>query len=147
MFMEDAKEIKEPELTEVPDETPIAPSAEPSSRQLAELEVFLKHFEDIKFELSDIRDRFGDAGEIPIDPLKEMREELSEIKNGFAEMKSFMEEFKSKVIHNNANQPTGNQSGYYQVPAMSSMPTPVMPFYQTPNFQPIIPAMPNFNMR
>jgi hypothetical protein len=62
-------------------------------------------------------------------------------------MKSFMEEFKSKVIHNNANQPTGNQSGYYQVPAMSSMPTPVMPFYQTPNFQPIIPAMPNFNMR
>ena len=146
--MDPVEESKKTELANVPEETPSSQSVEPSSRQLAELEVFLKHFEDIKFELSEIRERFGDAGEIPVDPLKEMRKELSEIKNGFTEMKSFMEELKNKGIQNSVTSLTGNnQAGYYQAPAMSSMPTPVMPFYQTPNFQPIIPAIPNFNMR
>ena len=145
--METEEEKKE--NIDVPEEKLESSVMEPTNKQLAELEIFLKHFEDIKFELAEIRERFGDSGEAPADPLKEMKDELSEIKKGFSEMRSVIEELKNKGIQSGGNTqiPQQQNGGYYQAPAMPAITAPMMPFYQTPNFQPIIPAMPNFNMR
>lgn len=136
-------EEKQPETMPTATEMAIA-----TDRELAELEAYKRHTEALKIELAEIRERFGGVdGENAIDPLKDIKAEMAEMKSGFAEIKAMFEELKSGNTTANTNQqPVQNQSYYFQQPA-PTMPTPIMPFYQTPNFQPIIPAIPTFNQR
>jgi hypothetical protein len=120
-------------------------SAIMSDRELAELEAYKRHTEALKIELAEIRERFGENPDA-VDPLKDIRAEMAEMKSGFAEIRAMFEELKNNKGNNNpppvVNPPPPQQPYYFQPPT-----TPIMPFYQTPNFQPLIPAMPNFNNR
>ena len=141
--MPDVVEETSPETMVSAMETAIA-----TDRELAELDAYKRHTEALKIELSEIRERFGgDDGEKNIDPLKDIKAEMAEMKSGFAEIKAMFEELKSgSQAGNSTPPPTQNQSYYFQQTA-PPLPTPIMPFYQTPNFQPIIPALPTFNQR
>ena len=153
MEIEEKKEILEDESkteSQTPTETAVSATetAIATSRELAELDAYKRHTEALRIELSEIWQRFGDTdGENAIDPLKDIKAEMAEMKSGFAEIKAMFKELKSGNNSGNGNPPpVQNQSYYFQQPA-PTMPTPIMPFYQTPNFQPIIPAIPTFNQR
>lgn len=143
---EEIKENIEHEVVETEQEKiSEQPDSPPTKRELAELEVYARHMREIRAELEEIHAKFGIDGEELEDPLKEMREELAEIKNGFSKMRSFFNEIKNQQV----NHQQAVSQCYYPTQSVSPMPqpAPVMPFYQTPNFQPIIPAIPNFNIR
>ena len=138
-----------PEMTdtETPEnQIPAKQSAIASDRELAELEAYKRHTEALKIELAEIRERFGGEESNIIDPLKDIRAEMAEMKSGFAEIRSMFEELKNNKGNNNPPPVSNPPSYYYQQPSPQIAP-PIMPFYQTPNFQPLIPAMPNFNNR
>ena len=94
--------------------------------------------------MSEIRERFGENPDA-VDPLKDIRAEMADMKSGFAEIRAMFEELKNKG--NNNPPPVSNPPPYYYQQPSPAIAPPIMPFYQTPNFQPLIPAMPNFNNR
>ena len=134
-----------PEITdtEMPENQNTAKqSAIASDRELAELEAYKRHTEALKIELAEIRERYGDDGGSAVDPLKDIRAEMADMKSGFAEIKAMFEELKNNKSGVGNPPPASGQPQPYYFP---QQPTPLMPFYQTPSFPPIIPAIPTFN--
>lgn len=132
---------KEPQTAE-PEEMPSATTEEPkpeaTSRELAELDAYIRHSEALRIELAEIREKYGvESGEVQPDPLKEIRAEMEQMRNGFAEVKSMFAE-----LRQNGHPQQPQQYYYPQTPA-----TPIMPYYQTPNIMPIVPAVPTFNIK
>ena len=131
------------------DETPAvavesAPPAEPTSRELAELEAYNRHAEALRIELLEIREKYGvESGEIQPDPLKEIRAEMEQMRNGFAEVKSMFEELRNAGNASPQIQQQPQQAYFYP----QAQQPPIMPYYQTPNIMPIVPAVPTFNIK
>jgi DNA repair exonuclease SbcCD ATPase subunit len=143
--MENEKNLDLPEETaEVPEKAEQTPTA-PNCRELAELDAYIRHSEALRVELQEIREKYGvENGEIPPDPLKEIRAEMEQMRNGFAEIKSMFAELRNNT-QSNATQPIQQpQQAYYYQQAPQP---PLMPYYQTPNIMPIVPALPTFNLK
>ena len=144
--MENEKNLDLPEETaEVPEKAEQTP-ATPTCRELAELDAYIRHSEALRAELQEIREKYGvENGEIPPDPLKEIRAEMEQMRNGFAEIKSMFAELRNGQQGNNNPLPMPQQpqpAYYYQQPQ-----PPILPYYQTPNIMPIVPALPTFNLK
>jgi hypothetical protein len=143
--MENEKNLDLPEENpEVPETAEPTPTP-PTCRELAELEAYVRHSEALRVELQEIREKYGvENGETPPDPLKEIRAEMEQMRNGFAEIKSMFAELRSNT-QSNATQPIQQpQQAYYYQQAPQP---PLMPYYQTPNIMPIVPALPTFNLK
>lgn len=144
--MENEKNLNLPEETpEVPETAEPTPPT-PTCRELAELDAYVRHSEALRAELREIREKYGvENGEIPPDPLKEIRAEMEQMRNGFAEIKSMFAELRNGHQGNNNPPPMPQQpqpAYYYQQPQ-----PPILPYYQTPNIMPIVPALPTFNLK
>lgn len=98
--------------------------------ELMEIEIFRQHWRSLNAALADIRElRGADAPEV--DPVEFVKHEVSNMKKEFAELKD--------LILSLQKQPE-QQSPYPQMGRAIPQPVaPVMPYYQTPNFAPLVP--------
>lgn len=138
---------KEPQTAE-PEEMPSATTEEQkpeaTSRELAELDAYIRHSEALRIELAEIREKYGvESGEVQPDPLKEIRAEMEQMRNGFAEVKSMFEELRNAGNASPQIQQQPQQAYFYP----QAQQPPIMPYYQTPNIMPIVPAVPTFNIK
>ena len=119
-----------------------------------ENEAYRRHMEALNAELAEIRARFSVADD-PVDPVAALSGEVSGLKTGFSEMKALLEKIQEQ--RNEAAQSQIQQPSPYQqttwVPQMMQQPmmqqpmfgAPPPPYIQTPNYAPVMPAMPQFN--
>lgn len=153
MENEEKNDVMPEVIEEIPPENQFSATetAIATDRELAELDAYKRHTEALKIELAEIRERFGDDdGGSAVDPLKDIRAEMAEMKSGFAEIKAMFEELRNNNNNGSSNNPppaSGQPQPYYFQQPTPAMPPPIMPFYQTPSFPPIIPAIPTFNSR
>lgn len=143
--MENEKNLDLPaETPEVPETAEPTPPT-PTCRELAELDAYVRHSEALRAELQEIREKYGvENGEPPPDPLKEIRAEMEQMRNGFAEIKGLFAELRNNTQGNAPQQIPQQQQAYYYPQAPQP---PFMPYYQTPNIMPIVPALPTFNIK
>ena len=100
---------------------------------IMELEVFRQHWRSLNTALAEIRElRGADAPEI--DPVEFVKHEVGSLKNQFAELKEML-----VAIQQNQQQiqPQQPQPQYQRFQPVQSV--PILPYYQTPNFAPIVP--------
>ena len=100
---------------------------------IMELEVFRQHWRSLNSALAEIRElRGADAPEV--DPVEFVRHEVGNLKNQFAELKEML-----VAIQQNQQQaqPPPSQPQYQRFQPVQSV--PILPYYQTPNFAPIVP--------
>jgi hypothetical protein len=100
---------------------------------IMELEVFRQHWRSLNAALSEIRElRGADAPEI--DPVEFVKHEVGSLKNQFAELKEML-----VAIQQNQQQiqPQQPQPQYQRFQPVQSV--PILPYYSTPNFAPIVP--------
>lgn len=101
-----------------------------------EIEIFRQHWRSLNAALSEIRElRGADAPEI--DPVEFVKHEVGSLKNQFSELKEML-----VAIQQNQNQPQVQQQPqqkqqYQRFQPMQSV--PILPYYSTPNFAPIVP--------
>jgi hypothetical protein len=101
---------------------------------IMELEVFRQHWRSLNAALSEIRElRGADAPEI--DPVEFVKHEVGNLKNQFAELKEML-----VAIQQNQQQiqPQQPQQQYQRFQPMQTT-VPILPYYSTPNFAPIVP--------
>ncbi len=126
-----------------------------------ENEAYQKHFLALQQEIEEIRKKFPDSSEEEIndDPVKRLSGEVTELKNGFGELKELIQKSQEKSIQQmNQNQPfqpfqhpiqqVFPQPNPYYPPMFQTstiMPAPPLPFIHTPSFAPanIVPPVLN----
>lgn len=99
-----------------------------------EIEIFRQHWRSLNNALAEIRElRGADAPEV--DPVEFVRHEVGNLKNQFAELKEML-----VAIQQNQNQPQVQQQPQQQYQRFQPMQSvPILPYYSTPNFAPIVP--------
>ena len=96
---------------------------------LMELEVYRKAWEEINSALADIFAMRGKKS-ADVDPMQYVRSEVANLKKNFAELKDAIVNMQKPMENAQAQQPAGFRA---------IQPTiPLMPYYQTPSFAPII---------
>lgn len=126
-----------------------------------ENEAYQKHFLALQQEIEEIRKKFPDASEAhgDEDPVKRLSGEVTELKNGFGELKELIQKSQEKSAQQiNQNQPfqpyqqpiqqVFPQPNPYYPPMFQTstiMPAPPLPFIHTPSFAPanIVPPVLN----
>ena len=126
-----------------------------------ENEAYQKHFLALQQEIEDIRKKFPDTSETSgdEDPVKRLSGEVTELKNGFGELKELLRKSQEKSTQQmNQNQPfqpyqqpiqqVFPQPNPYYPPMFQTstiMPAPPLPFIHTPSFAPanIVPPVLN----
>lgn len=126
-----------------------------------ENEAYQKHFLALQQEIEEIRKKFPDTSETSgdEDPVKRLSGEVTELKNGFGELKELIQKSQEKSAQQiNQNQPfqpyqqpiqqVFPQSNPYYPPMFQTstiMPAPPLPFIHTPSFAPanIVPPVLN----
>ena len=131
-------------------ETEIAESVSTENRDklTAQLEAYKRHFAALQTELAEIEQQFGTDSDSASDPLKELTGEVSAFKGELSELRRMLEDLRNApataaqapVLPMPQQQP--QQQFYYQPPMVAPAP---LPYIQTPNFAPLMPAMPTFN--
>lgn len=99
-----------------------------------EIEVFRQHWRSLNAALSEIRELRGtDAPEI--DPVEFVKHEVGNLKSQFSELKEML-----VAIQQNQQQQVQQPPSQQQFQRFQPMQTvPILPYYQTPNFAPIVP--------
>ena len=126
-----------------------------------ENEAYQKHFLALQQEIEEIRKKFPDTSETSgdEDPVKRLSGEVTELKNGFGELKELLQKSQEKSTQQvNQNQPFQpyqqpiqqifpQPNPYYPPMFQTStiMPAPPLPFIHTPSFAPanIVPPVLN----
>ena len=119
--------MNENEIIENVPEPPKAKSTDDSrDLELMEIEVYRQYWNSLNIALAEIKALRGN--DVPeIDPVEYVKHEVSNLKNQFSELK--------ELISGLQNQQAQQAPQRYQaVPA----PMPVLPYYQTPNYAPIM---------
>lgn len=124
-------------------------SAENRDKLTAQLEAYKRHFAALQTELAEIEHQFGADSESASDPLKELTGEVSAFKGELSELRRMLEDLRNAPATAAAQAPVlpmpqqqPQQQFYYQPPMVAPAP---LPYIQTPNFAPLMPAMPTFN--
>lgn len=125
---------------EAPPEIEQTAPVESRDKALAQLDAYKRCFVALQAELAEIEQQFGADPAPADDPLKELTGEVSGFKGELAELRKMLEDLRQPQQQYQAPQP---QPYYVQQPQMVA-PAP-LPYLQTPNYTPIMPAMPNFN--
>lgn len=99
---------------------------------LMELEIYRKMWSEINTALADIR-ALRSSEPIENDPVQVMRNEMSALKKDFAELREAI----AKMTRPSEVQPQNQQPVMQQFPSLQ--PTiPLMPYFSTPSYQPMI---------
>lgn len=99
---------------------------------LMELEIYRKMWSEINTALADIR-ALRSSEPIESDPVQLMRNEMSALKKDFAELREAI----AKMTRPSEVQPQNQQQVMQQFPSLQ--PTiPLMPYFSTPSYQPMI---------
>ena len=100
---------------------------------LMEIEIFRQHWRSLNAALAEIKElRGADAPEI--DPVEFVKHEVSNLKNEFAELKQMI----AQIQHPAQQTQQQNQQAYQRFQPVQQ-PVPVLPYYSTPNYAPIVP--------
>lgn len=100
---------------------------------IMELEIFRQHWRSLNTALAEIRElRGADAPEV--DPVEFVKHEVGSLKNQFAELKEMLVAIQQ---NQQQQQPPPSQPQYQRFQPVQSV--PILPYYQTPNFAPIVP--------
>lgn len=117
-------------------------------KSLAQLDAYVRCFAALQVELAEIEQRFGADSAAVDDPLKALTGEVSGCKAEMAELRKMLEDLRNAPAVQAQGQPMPQQQQpqqfYYQPQPQMVTPAP-LPYIQTPNFTPLMPAMPNFN--
>ena len=98
-----------------------------------EIEIFRQHWRSLNTALAEIRElRGSDAPEV--DPVEFVRHEVGNLKNQFAELKEML-----AAIQQNQHQQQQLPPQQYQRFQPVQTTVPILPYYSTPNFAPIVP--------
>lgn len=98
---------------------------------LMEIEIFRQHWRSLNAALAEIRDlRGADAPEV--DPVEFVKHEVATLKNQFSELKEMIAGLQTQQA------PPPQQQ---QMPRFQQMQpaVPILPYYSTPNFAPMMP--------
>ena len=99
---------------------------------LMELEIYRKMWSEINSALADIR-ALRSSEPIENDPVQLIRNEMSALKKDFAELREAI----AKMTRPSEVQPQNQQQVMQQFPSLQ--PTiPLMPYFSTPSYQPMI---------
>lgn len=124
------------------------PLSENRDKSLAQLDAYVRCFAALQVELAKIEQRFGADPVTADDPLKALTGEVSGCKAEMAELRKMLEDLRNAPAVQAQGQPMPQQQQpqqfYYQPQPQMVTPAP-LPYIQTPNFTPLMPAMPNFN--
>ena len=102
---------------------------------LMEMEIFRQHWRSLNAALAEIRDlRGADAPEV--DPVEFVKHEVGNLKNQFSELKEMLVAIQQNQQHVRQQQQPPQQQ-YQRFQPMQSV--PILPYYSTPNFAPIVP--------
>ena len=100
-----------------------------------EMEIFRQHWRSLNAALAEIRElRGADAPEV--DPVEFVKHEVSTLRNQFAELKQMISQIQQPVPH--AQQQQQSQQAFQRYQPVQQ-PVPILPYYPTPNFAPIVP--------
>lgn len=127
------------------------PLSENRDKSLAQLDAYVRCFAALQVELAEIEQRFGADPVTADDPLKTLTGEVSGFKAEMAEMRKMLEDLRNApAVQAQAmlQQQQPQQPFYYQPqpqPQPQMVTTAPLPYIPTPNFTPLMPAMPNFN--
>jgi DNA repair ATPase RecN len=100
-----------------------------------EMEIFRQHWRSLNAALAEIRElRGADAPEV--DPVEFVKHEVSTLRNQFAELKQMISQIQQPVPH--AQQQQQSQQAFQRYQPVQQ-PVPILPYYSTPNFAPIVP--------
>ena len=100
-----------------------------------EIEIFRQHWRSLNAALAEIRElRGADAPEI--DPVEFVKHEVSNLRNQFAELKQMIAQIQQPAPQAQQQQQSQQTYQRYQ-PAQQ--PVPILPYYTTPNYAPIVP--------
>lgn len=118
-----------------PQEQTVSHGDDKHELDLMEMEIFRHHWKSLNAALAEIRElRGADAPEI--DPVEFVKHEVANLKNQFSELKEMIADLRQ-------TQPAQQPMPQQQIPRYQQMqmqPTvPILPYYSTPNFAPIIP--------
>ena len=102
---------------------------------LMEIEIFRQHWRSLNAALAEIRElRGADAPEI--DPVEFVKHEVSNLRNQFAELKQMIAQIQQPAPQTQQQQQSQQAFQRYQP---VQQPVPILPYYSTPNFAPIVP--------
>lgn len=101
---------------------------------IMELEIFRQHWRSLNSALAEIRELRGDDAP-EIDPVEFVKHEVGNMKSQFAELKEML-----VAIQQNQQQvqPQQPQQQYQRFQPVQTT-VPILPYYSTPNFAPIVP--------
>ena len=122
------------------------PLSENRDKSLAQLDAYVRCFAALQVELAEIEQRFGADPVTADDPLKALTGEVSGCKAEMAELRKMLEDLRNAPAGGQLmpQQQQPQQQFYYQPQPQMVTPAP-LPYIQTPNFTPLMPAMPTFN--
>lgn len=122
------------------------PLSENRDKALAQLEAYKRCFAELQTALAEIEQQFGTDPAEADDPLKELTGEFSGFKAEMAELRKMLEDLRNAPEGGQTmpQQQQPQQQFYYQPQPPMVTPAP-LPYIQTPNFTPLMPAMPTFN--
>jgi seryl-tRNA synthetase len=100
---------------------------------LMEIEIFRQHWRSLNAALAEIRELRG-ADAPDVDPVEFVKHEVSNLKNQFAELKQMIAQIQQPV-QQAQQQPQQSYQRYQPV----QQPVPVLPYYSTPNYAPMVP--------
>lgn len=150
---EEAENLLIPEDEGIAPATPAEPQqqitqavAENRDKALAQLEAYKRCFAELQTALAEIEQQFGTDPAAAADPLKELTGEVSGCKAEMAELRKMLEDLRNAPAGGQPmpQQQQPQQQFYYQPQPQMVTPAP-LPYIQTPNFTPLMPAMPTFN--
>lgn len=96
-----------------------------------ELEIFRQHWRSLNSALAEIRELRGDDAP-EIDPVEFVKHEVGNLKNQFSELKEML-----VAIQQNQHQQQPQQQYQRLQPVQTTV--PILPYYSTPNFAPMVP--------
>jgi hypothetical protein len=98
-----------------------------------EIEVFRQHWRSLNTALAEIRELRG--SDVPeVDPIEFVKHEVGNLKNQFSELKEIL-----TAIQQNQSQPQAQPQQQYQRFQPVQTTVPILPYYSTPNFAPMLP--------
>ncbi len=104
--------------------------------ELMEIEIYRQHWRSLNAALADIKAlRGADAPEI--DPVEYVKEEVSNLKAQFSELKELIQKQVESSPQPQPQQQRQNTAPVFQPQPMA---VPLMPYYQTPNYAPYVPT-------
>lgn len=100
-----------------------------------EIEIFRQHWRSLNAALAEIRElRGSDAPEV--DPIEFVKQEVGNLKNQFSELKEMLIAIQQNQHHPQVQQQPQQQYQRFQ-PVQTTV--PILPYYSTPNFAPMVP--------